>query len=161
MKKIAMMAFLAVAMVSCGDDDATVTTGADLSGTWKLTSLTMPNPADGNGDGAATTDLFVEGSACFAESTLVFGANNTLVNNLSFSLFDDDCMTASAPGTYAVNGNSVVATINYDGETEVYSYTKNGNTLTIFEPDFFEIEIGTSGGGDTASVDATMVYTKQ
>jgi hypothetical protein len=162
MKKIAMMAFAALAMVSCGDDDSgAVATDANLTGTWKLTALTTPNAVDGNDDGVASTNLITEGGACFTQSTLVFSANNMLANNLSFPDMGTNCYSATATGSYVANGNSVVTTVSYDGDTEVITYVKDNNKLTVFVADFYEVEVQVGGETFYQSVDATMVYTKQ
>lgn len=170
MKKLSMLALVASAFMafSCSDDDSSSNNNNNngnnvpLTGKWKLTSITSGEAVDGNGDGTATTNLLVEGGACFTDSYLQFGSNNSVTNFMSVPFFDEDCFTASADGDYDVNGNEVTVTLDIPEEgTEVYDYIRNGNTLTTMVPDFYEVEVTVGEETTTYTLDATMVFTKE
>jgi YD repeat-containing protein len=169
MKKLTMLALAASAFMafSCSDDDNNSNNNNNnggnvaLSGKWDLTSITSGEAVDGNGDGVSTTNLFVEGGACFTDSYLQFGSNNSVTNFLSVPFFEGNCYTASADGDYDADGNNVTVVLDVEGDTETYEYTKSGNTLTVTVPDFYEIEVTIGENTTTYTLDATMVYTKE
>lgn len=147
MKKVFLVAGLALMAVSCNDDDSK--SGAKLQGTWKVTSLTTSTPIDLNGDGTASTNLIAE-TGCYGNTTLVFGNSSTVVLDAEEFGFDQTtgqttCTSSpAANGVYAVNGDLVSVVV--QGETTVL--TRSGNTLSRTEQDD---DFGTT----------TMVLTKQ
>jgi len=161
MKKILFTAFAAAALVSCSDDDSTSTGAEAIAGKWKLTAINSSQAVDGNGDGVATTNLMVEAGACFADSYLQFTGLTMVTNFLSLPLSQNSCYTASADGAYAVTGNNVTVSINFEGESDVTTYTRNDNKLTATIPDFYEVEVTVNGVTTYQSIDATLVYTEQ
>jgi hypothetical protein len=157
MKKITMIAFAALALVSCGDDDA-ATTDVALTGTWKLTTFTLGTPVDFNNDGNATNN-FKNETGCYNNTNLVFGTNNTVIASIEepeieYQLVEGtqdtynvvvDCGTVTPlTGAYAQTGNNVLITVDGDPAT----FVKSGNTLTLTQTD---VEEGTS----------VLVFTKQ
>ena len=139
MKKLVMMAFVAMAMVSCSDDD-NENTNVELTGNWKLTAFTLDQGIDLNNDGTASTNLMTE-SNCYNNSTLVFGASNAATFNIQELDIDYDVVTGTQNSyeysvdclagenettTYTVSGNNV--TFSAGGENLVF--IQNGNKLT-------------------------------
>lgn len=158
MLALAASAFMAF---SCSDDDNNSTNNVAVSGKWMLTKVTASHAVDGNGDGVTSTNLITEGGTCFTNSYLEFGANNTVTNFISAPMFEENCFSASADGSYSVNGNSISVAISYEGDTDTTVYTQSGNTLTAMVPDFYEVEVTVNGQTTYDSIDATLVFTKQ
>lgn len=148
MKKIALMAFAAVMLISCSDDDASITNNenengneneieATLPGTWKLTKFTLVTAVDYNTDGIASNDLLAEAS-CLQDQEIEFNEDGTMIYKqiaLTFNGNTNTFLGCSSPdimpGTYTVTGNEIAV----DGHsTETYdsiatTLTKSGNKL--------------------------------
>lgn len=172
MKKIFLLAFSCLALLSCSsDDESSSSSTAGVIGTWNLTAFTTSDPTDFNNDGALTTNFLTE-SGCYDNSTLVLGANNVATINLQemdvtfeidfvnpeLSEYTIDCLAAIPEvGTWAQNNNSVTVTV----ENEPVTLTLNGNTLTLVIDEFIDIE--TFDGTDVvySFTGATLVFTKQ
>ena len=170
MKKIFLLAFSSIALLSCGSDDE-ATPNNSLQGTWKVTSFTTNVPVDFNNDGVSSTNFLTE-SGCYDNSTLLFGNNNEVTaafqdldvtldinfENPEASIYEINCLpSAAVAGTWTQNNNSVTVTI--DGEPAIMIL--NGNTLTAVFNEFVDIE--TFDGTETVYevTGATLVFTKQ
>lgn len=160
MKKFFMLAAVAIMAMSCSDDDNSSTNNnqTSLVGTWKLTALTTDEPLDINGDDVESTDFIAE-TECFDETQLVFNSNSTAVMTLNYYFFG--CYEASAPADWSLSGNTVTFTYDMgDGEEEMTG-TVSGNTLSIYDERWYEVEVEVDGQVQTTSIPATLVFTKQ
>jgi hypothetical protein len=162
MKKITLLFAAAAMALSCSNDDDTP---VSLDGTWKLTSVIMPEDQifDKNGDGVASTDFMVE-YGYFDNSNLVFGENNTAVFNTQDVA--PNTLPLSENVTYTTSGNNVSFYYPTDSETGTLctTFKRSGNKLTAKlnaeAPYYIPID-GVTGEYYIMFSRSTLVYTKQ
>ncbi|WP_116786865.1 DUF5004 domain-containing protein [Flavobacterium psychrotrophum] len=136
MKKVLFTALVAFAIASCSDDD-NKTADTKLEGTWKLSSIIVPEAIDLNGDGKKTNDLVKE-SGCMDQSSITFLADATkpaTVKMQDIEITKDasgkstaKCSAAeTTTSAYTVTADKVKLT--FDGKAA--TFTKTGNTLSL------------------------------
>lgn len=162
-----MMAFVAMAMMSCSDDD---NENVALTGTWKLTGFTLDQGVDLNNDGTASSNLITE-SGCYNNSTVVFGSSNSATFNIQELDIDYEVVSGTQNSyeytvdclggenettTYTTSGNNVI--VNVGGEEMVF--IQNGNKLTST---FVGGGVPVNDNGDTdfQILTGTVEFTKQ
>lgn len=129
MKKITLLFVATVLALSCSDDD---NTPISLDGTWKLTSVIMPEEwtSDENGDGIESSD-FVTEYGYFDNSTITFGENNTAIFN-NQHIYEGNTPTPDNV-TYTTAGDSITFYYSIDttGSSSVCTpFKQSGNKLT-------------------------------
>ncbi|RYD90483.1 MAG: hypothetical protein EOP54_23920 [Sphingobacteriales bacterium] len=167
MKKLVLMAFAAVALVSCSDDD---NENVALTGTWKLTAFNLDEGVDLNNDGTASTSLITE-SGCYNNSTVVFGSGNSATFNIQELDIDYEIITGTQnsyeysvdclageneTATYTVSGNNVAFTIG--GEPVVFIQNGNKLTATLVGGG---VPVNDNGETDFQILTGTVEFTKQ
>lgn len=136
-----------------------------LTGTWKLTSLTIAEAYDINGDGNATTDFMAE-TNCYQNELMAFSPNQTGIitsNSYANLTLTDTVITSECieevditPITWVQNTNTITIT----SEGESYNASLNENTLTFTITNGFMV-MEEDENGETIEKDLIFVYTKQ
>ncbi|NRA91273.1 MAG: hypothetical protein HRU26_01075 [Psychroserpens sp.] len=154
----------------CGDDNQQQE--SSVVGTWLLTAWIGEEPFDLNNDGTGSIN-FLDEMECYENETLVFSADNTVVNtSTSFAdiefiievgttnsvVWTVDCIeeTEITNGTWSQSGN-IVSISDQFGDTD---WTLNGNELSIFVPEGF-VSFNSDDFSVTTIQDLTFIYTKQ
>jgi uncharacterized protein (TIGR03066 family) len=120
MRRSALILGCAALIIGCGDDDdnpvAPEVSNAELVGTWLL---------------IASTDL-TEQELSEAERIWTMEQDGTLI-----STFRVDDVSLRATGTWSVSGGKLIATFEFDGETQTLSetFTIEDNKLNIVADD--------------------------
>jgi len=146
MKKHTLLALTAFAVLGCsGDDD---NNNVSLTGTWKLTTATLPVAVDFNNDGTASTNFMAE-TGCLNNSTIIFTDDvaSAIVNMEAVDIEQRD------NGTFSVECLGI--------ETGYAPFTESGNIVTLTSDDF-RAPFTKVGNKLTTSMDgAVLVFTKQ
>ncbi len=136
----------------------------EIPGNWKLTSITLQEAFDFNGDGTASTDLMAE-TNCYQNELMAFNADftgistsnsyaNVIVNG---DTYITECIPEMEETTFvwAQTQNTVVLTI----DTQNINATLNGDVLAFTIPEGFTASDG-QPGGYTITQDIIMTYQK-
>lgn len=136
MKRLFILLLVAVAAISCSEEENAIANnilGSGLTGTWKLTGMY-------NGE------MPVVLTECNGNSRLVFGSDYTAQQTLGTDTATG-CQVSTTSGIYAVAGNSLTLSL---GMVQAgYEILEQSSTTLRLSP--------ITGDGDTVSV----VYTKQ
>lgn len=133
-----------LAFISCDsndDDNNNENLTDDLTGTWELSRMAVPNAQDYDNDGDSNTDLTLEGS-CYNSSWISFREDGTYEQHSSFTTTADggaslDCDMMVSSGTYTQSGNTVTTT-RTSGEGSLnmtFTFDAENHTLTATEND--------------------------
>lgn len=136
MKKLFMLLVIAVAAISCSEEENAIANnilGTGLTGTWKLTGMY-------NGE------MPMALTECNGNSKLIFGANYSASQTTGADT-PAGCQITTSSGIYAVAGNSLTLSL---GLVQAgYEILEQSSTTLKLSP--------ITGDGDTA----TLVFTKQ
>ncbi|MXN91864.1 hypothetical protein GR160_11585 [Flavobacterium sp. Sd200] len=146
MKKIAALTIAVVVTLSCsGDDD---NDNVSLTGTWKLTSATLPEAVDFNNDGTASTDVMTE-TGCLNNSTIVFTDNvaTAIVNMQTVDIRQQN------NGTYTVECG--------EAETEYAPFAESEHIVTLTSDVFYTPFTKVGNRLTTNLYGGSVVFTKQ
>lgn len=149
---ILMLAFAGcISLTSCSDDEAGNNLSSDLTGTYELTSMTVPTSEDYDSDGDSNTNLVNEAS-CYNDSWISFHSDGTYNESYSYSATGTggltlECMTRTTQGTYTQNGNDIVTVpeSGSGGSSSTYTFNAATHVLTRVENN------GTYSGWDSAN----------
>ncbi|SDH27896.1 hypothetical protein [Winogradskyella thalassocola] len=155
--------------MACSSDDDNSDSDLGPEGTWLLTSLSVETAFDFNTDGTATRDLFEE-TPCYDGDFVSFESEGEarVVSALTFISpnvisatdysYDFECLTGFDVETnWSQSGNTV--TIQLQGN-DVFG-TITGNTLTVFIPNFFQMELYNGTDYYDVTEDVTLIYIKE
>ena len=169
--KLITLSILCLGVFSCSSDDDAGNTVA-VEGTWKLTAINTETEFDLNMDGTATNS-FIEETDCYRNETIVFNSNGTGANNsASYAEIEYEITVGTTDEfTYTVDCISEI-------ESDTFTWTQNGNQLTITDSSGFGTTVALNGSQFTFVVpegffaadgttgvelteDLTFIYTKQ
>lgn len=146
MKKIAALTLVAFALLSCsGDDD---NDNVSLTGTWKLTSATLPEAVDFNNDGTLSTDVIAE-TGCLHNSTITF------TDDVASAIVDMQTLNIRQQS----NGSYTVECV--EAETEYAPFTEAGHVVTLTSDIFYAPFTKVRNTLTTNLNGGSVVFTKQ
>lgn len=136
-KNLFTLLVVAVLTFSCSSDDGDDSGNNSIVGTWDAIELDVGESFDWNGDGTSSSNLMDE-IECFAATATFtaegdFSSATTEINfNADETGFTYSCGgPVTTSGTYSVDGDTLIATDDEDGETGESTFDISGQTLTV------------------------------
>ncbi|MES2545289.1 MAG: hypothetical protein V4548_10415 [Bacteroidota bacterium] len=123
-----------ISLTSCNNDDENGSNNltSDLTGTYELTSMTVPTSEDFDNDGDSHTNLVSEGS-CYNDSWISFHSDGTYDESYSYSSMGSggltlECNTRTTSGTYTQNDDQIITVPEAGSGESTATYTFNAAT---------------------------------